>query len=142
MNKRKNKRKKFFANKMHRDIFLFVFLASLLPAIIVTICLYYLIFSVTASQFAFPEAIAYNIIPAARKVILILLVTAPVSILVILIFAHKITHTIIGPFDRIVKELDECIKGTREEHITIRKTDKFWPLVNRINKLLDKFKKG
>ena len=138
MNKAKNKRKKLFANKMHRDIFLLVFWVSLLPAIIVTICLYYLIFSVTASQFAIPEAIAYNIIPAAKKVTLILLVAAPISILTIIIFVLKITHKIIGPFDRIVKELDECLKGERKGYIAIRKTDKFWPLVYRINKLLDK----
>ena len=31
MDKKKNKRKRIFANKMHRDIFLLVFLASLLP---------------------------------------------------------------------------------------------------------------
>ena len=140
MTKIREKRKKLFANKMHRDIFLLILLASLLPAIIVAICLYYLIFSVTASQFAIPEAIAYNIIPAAKKVTFILLVAAPISILVMLIFVYKITHKIIGPFDRIVQELDECMKGKREGRIVIRKADKFWPLVQRINKLLDKLK--
>ena len=141
MNKKKNKRKRIFANKMHRDIFLLVFLASLLPAIIVAICLYYLIFSITASQLGFPEAIAYNIIPAARKVTIILLTTAPVCILLILFFAYKITHKIIGPFDRIVRDLDEYIKGKKEGQIIIRKADKFWPLVYRINKLLHRLKR-
>ena len=138
MNKRKNKRKKIFTNKMHREIFLLVFLISLLPTVIVAICFYYLIFSVTASQFAFPNIAAHYIIPATKKVILILSIVAPVSILVMLIFIHKITHKIIGPLDRIVRELDECVKGNKKGHIVIRKTDKFWPLVHRINKLLDK----
>ena len=135
-----NKRKRIFANRMHRNLFLIILLASLLPAIIVTICLYYLIFSVTASQFAIPEVIAYNLIPAAKRVTIIILISAPILITTIMIFAHKITHKIIGPFDRIVRELDECIDGRRVGPIVIRKTDKFLPLVERINKLLDKLK--
>ncbi|MBU1853210.1 MAG: hypothetical protein KJ957_04115 [Candidatus Omnitrophica bacterium] len=140
MNK-KNKRKMIFANKIHREIFLLILMASLLPSLIITFSLYYLIFGVTATQFAFPEAIAYNIIPAARKVRMILLASFPTSILLILTLAYKITHRIIGPFDRIIRELDECIEGKKERHIRVRKTDKFWPLVDKINKLLDKCKK-
>ena len=141
MSNKNERRKKSFANKMHRDVFLLIFLASLLPALIVAICLYYLIFSVTASQFAIPEAIAYNIIPAAKRVTLILLIAAPVSILIILILVYKITHAIIGPFDRIVSELDEYLKGEKKGRILIRRADKFWPLVYRINKLLDRLHK-
>ena len=136
-----NKRKRIFANRMHRDLFLIILLASLLPTIIVTICLYYLIFSVTASQFAIPEVIAYNLIPAAKRVTIIILVSAPILISAIMIFAHKITHKIIGPFDRIVRELDEFIEGKKVGHIVIRQTDEFVPLVERINKLLDRLKK-
>lgn len=140
MTKIKNRRKYFFANKMHRDVFLIVFLASTLPAIIVTILLYYLIFGITAEQFAIPEAIAYNIIPAARKVTTILLIVAPISILIVLIIAYKIAHKMVGPYDRIVRELDEHLKGKREGHIILRAGDKFIPLVDRINKLLDRKK--
>ncbi len=139
MNK-KNKRRRFFANKMHKDIFTLVFFAALLPALIVMVCLYYLIFNITAEQIAIPEAIAYNLIPAAKRVILILLFLTPISILTILILTKKITHKIIGPFDRIVRELDECIKGKRRGHLIIRKGDKFKPLVDRINKLLDRLR--
>ena len=138
--KKGNKRKKGFANKLHREIFLLVFLAAFLPAGIVAISLYYLIFGVTAEQFGIPEIIAYNIIPASRKVTAILLLATPVSIFTILILAYKISHKIIGPFDRIIKELNERIEGKRKGHIQIRKTDKFRPLVDRINKLLDKLK--
>lgn len=125
---------------MHKEIFLLVFLASFLPAMIVTVSLYYLIFNITAQQFAIPEAIAYNIIPAARKVIAILLLLAPISIFAILAFAYKISHRIIGPFDRIVRELGNCLEGKKQNHITIRNKDKFWPLVDKINKLLGRLK--
>jgi len=141
MNKENRRKRMVFANKMQKEIFLLIFLAALLPAAIAVIFLYYLIFSITAGQLAIPEAIAYNIIPAAKKVITILFFIIPFCISVILIFSYRITHKIIGPFDRIVRELGECIKGKKQTHIRIRNSDKFWPLVDKINELLDKVKK-
>jgi hypothetical protein len=113
-------------------------LAALLPVLIATICLYYLIFGITAMEMGIPEGIIYNIIPAAQKVTLILIIAAPVTILTILFFANKLSHAIVGPFDRIVRELDEHLKGQRKGHIVLRKGDKFVPLVDKINLLLDK----
>ena len=132
-----NKRKKFFANKLHKNILLLVFLSSILPALMVAVCLYYLIFNIIAQQIIFPESIAYNIIPAAKIVATIILIATPLAILVILFMAYKITHRIVGPFNRILKELDECLDGKKRDHIALRKNDKFQPLVDRINKLLD-----
>lgn len=115
-----------------------VFSAGILPATLIAFALYYLIFGITAGQIGIPEIIAYNIIPASRKVFFILLYTAPLSILTILFFAYDIAHKIIGPYNRIIEELDERIKGKKEGPIKIRRKDKFWPLVDRINKLLGK----
>ncbi len=142
MNKPKNIRKRVFANKLHKQIFFIVFAAALLPTIVAAFGLYYLIFGIIALQLGIPEAIAYDIIPAAKKVLAILSITVPIIILAILFFAHKVTHAIIGPFDRLVRELGECIEGKRQGHIVIRKNDKFWPLVEKINKLLDKLKRA
>lgn len=125
---------------MHREIFLLVFVASVLPATLITFSLYYLIFGVTAEQIAIPEFIAYNLIPASRRVFYILLFASPFSILAILILAYKLTHKIVGPFDRIVRELDERVQGKKTGHIILRKKDKFHPLVKGINKLLDKLR--
>ena len=85
-----------------------------------------------------PEAIAYNLLPAAKKVLFILAFAVPLSILVILLIAHNITHKIVGPFDRIVRELGERIENRKKGHIHIRVKDKFKPLVDKINQLLDK----
>ena len=134
----RNRGKVFFANQMHRNLFFLVFFASLVPTIITAIFLFYLIFNITADQVGIPEAIAYNIIPAAHRVVGVLSILTPVIILGILIFAYKTTHKIVGPFDRIIRELDECIRGTREGPIMLRKNDKFWPLVEKINILLKK----
>lgn len=141
MTKPRNRRSRFFANVIHKEIFLLVFFASLLPAFIVTILLYYLIFNITAEQVGIPEAIAYTILPAAQKVMIILAISAPVAIVMMLVFAHQVTHRIVGPFDRVVRELDECLKGTKKDHIMLRKNDKFEPLVGRINLLLDQARK-
>ncbi|MCM8771012.1 MAG: hypothetical protein NC936_03995 [Candidatus Omnitrophica bacterium] len=136
-----NKRKLVFANKLHRQIFILVSVAALLPAVIASIGLYYLIFGITANEVAIPESIAYNIIPAAKKAAVVILLVTPLAIGVILFFAWKISHAIIGPFDRIVRELDERIEGKIIGHILIRKSDKFWPLVEKINKLIDKIER-
>jgi len=138
MKTKNNKRFRTFANKLHREILLTVMAAALLPCIIVTIALYYLIYNVMSGQLGTPEAIVYNIFPAARKVNLYLILAAPFSVFVILIFAYRITYRIIGPFDRIVREVDECVKGKKTDHIVIRKKDKFQPLVDNINKLIEK----
>ena len=134
----KNKRRKFFANKLHRETFLLFLVAALLPTCIAIVCLYYLIFGVTANEMGVPEAIASNLFPAAQKVLIILFVSIPVVVLALLIFAYRMSHAMLGPFDRIIKEIDDRIKGKKTGDITIRRKDKFRPLVDKINRLLHK----
>ena len=96
-------RRQFFANQMHREIFWVIFLAVFAPTVITTVSLFYLIFNITAEQIGIPEAIAYNILPAAQRVTVILLITIPLAAVGILALAHKLTHNIVGPFDRSVR---------------------------------------
>lgn len=137
---KKNRRIKFIANRLQKDILVLVFLAAFVPMIVVSIVLFYLIFNITAQQMVIPENIAYNLIPAAKIVTNILLFAAPISVVVIVFLSYKITHRIVGPFDRILKELDECIDGKKRDLIVLRTNDKFQPLVDRINKLLSQMK--
>ena len=136
MNELSNRRKQFFANKFHKQVFLLFLLAALLPTILTVISLYYLIFGITAVEAGIPETIAYTLIPAAKRVAVILLLLTPVAFIALLLLAHKLTHAAIGPYDRIVRELDECLEGKRRGPLRVRGTDKFVPLVERINKLL------
>ncbi|MFH1782486.1 MAG: hypothetical protein ABH848_02595 [Candidatus Omnitrophota bacterium] len=136
----KNRRRKFFANKLHREIFSLVFLASIVPAGIITIAMYYLVFNVTSNQIMIPEMIAYHIIPAARKVTKFLIVSMPIATIIMLFVAYKVSHNIIGPFDRISDDLDKRLSEGKYEHIKIRNSDKFSPIVHKINRLLDKIK--
>ena len=138
MDSQGNKRRRFFANSMHRDIFIVVVVAALLPTIITAVFLYYLIFSIVTEHVGIPETIAAHIIPAARQVSLILWVLIPLLIGVVLWVAHRMTHQIVGPFGRILRELDAHIAGESQKPICVRPRDKFRPLVDRINIILKK----
>ena len=142
MNDIKNRGKSFFANKLQSEIFLIISLAVFLPTMIAVIALFYLIFNVTAEQMGIPEAIATSLVPAAKKVGRLLFIALPAAIALILFLAYKITHRIVGPFDRIVRELDDHLAGRRSGLITLRKDDRFLPLVTKINALLQKLKKS
>ena len=83
MNKLVNKRRQRFANKLHRQTFILVVAAAAIPTMIITIGLFYLIFGITASEIGIPEAIHYNIVPAAKKVVITLSVIMPIIILAV-----------------------------------------------------------
>ena len=135
-----NRRKSFFANMFHRDIFSLICLAALIPMIVSCAALFYLIFNIAAQQMAIPEAIAQNLYPAAKKVLFIICIMTPLVIFVILVSAYRVTHKIVGPYCRILRELDRSISGTRQGPIILRPKDKFQPLVDRINILLERIK--
>ena len=67
-----------------------------------------------------------------------LLVILIMLIFIILWIYHQ-TNKIIGPHDRIIRELDEIILGKRKDALTVRKDDDmFGELVDRINTIIGK----
>ncbi len=132
----RNKRKRFFANSLHREMFILVFLAMAVPLLVTAVGMFYFIFYIMADEVAMPEAIAATVIPAAERVLSALIAVLPVVMLVILWVAHRMTHRIVGPFDRIVRELEQTVKGERQGPIRIRPGDRFVPLVDLINRLM------
>lgn len=138
MIKNSNLRKRLFANAMHKEIFFLVFGAAIIPTVIVAVSLYYFIFYVTAEQIGIPETIAYHIVPAASKVTEMLFLVIPTVIVFILVIAYRISHSIVGPYDRIIREMNESLNGQRKGPISLRKNDRFWPLVCAINDILHK----
>jgi len=134
-----NKRKaKFIGSSLQRKTLFLVFAAALVPTAIVAICLYYMIFGMLASQFAIPEAVAYYILPVARRINLIILIALPITLFVIWIMALELSHNIAGPIKRLEKELDEIIAGKEASPIKLREKDELKPLADRINRLLNK----
>ena len=117
-------------------MFLSLFFLAVIPALTATIYLYYSIFYITAQQFGTPEAITYALAPASRQIMSSLFIATPLVLLVIMLACYKITHELLGPFERILCELDERIAQNKKDPITIRKNDKFVPLIDRVNQLL------
>jgi len=134
-----NKRKaKFIGTALQNKTLILVFFASVVPVIIIAVCLYYLIFNMLAWQLGIPEAIAYNLVPVARKVNLIILIALPITLFVIWFMALELSHRIAGPLYRLEKELNERIEGNKSGPIQLREKDELKALADKINKLIIK----
>ncbi len=123
---------------LEKKLLLLVFTSAAIPAVIIVACLYYLIFSLFASQMIFPEAIAGILMPVLSKVNLILAIALPLLLIFIWFAALGLSHRIAGPLYRIEKELDERIAGTKHGPIKLRHKDEFKPLVEKLNKVICK----
>lgn len=134
-NKRK---KKFIGTSVQKKTLFLVFIAAALPTVITGACLYYLIFNMMASQLGIPEAIAYNVIPVARKINIIIAVALPITLAAIWLMALEFSNRIAGPIYRLERELDKVISGERVSHIRLRKNDELKVLADKINKLINK----
>ena len=134
-----NKRKiKFVNSRLQRNLLILVFVSATIPAAIIAVCMYYMIFNMVAWQIGIPEAIAYNVLPVAQRVSTILMISLPVVLFLILLIALEISHKVAGPLVRLERELDDIIEGKKESCINVRKGDEFESLVHRINKLICK----
>jgi len=91
-----------------------------------------------AWQLGIPEAIAYNLVPVARKVNLIILIALPVTLFVIWFMALELSHRIAGPLYRLEKEINERIEGKKSGPIQLREKDELKALADKINKLIIK----
>ena len=123
---------------LQKKLLILVFSAAIIPSTIVAVCLYYLIFNMLAWQLGIPEAVAYNLIPVARKVNLIIIVVLPVTVFILWSIALELSHRIVGPIFRLEKELDERIAGTKKGAIRFRRKDEFKAIADKINKLIVK----
>lgn len=134
--KNNRRRKKYLGTVFQKKLLFLVFTSAVIPAVIVAVCMYYLIFNMLAIQMVFPEAIANSLLPVLHKVNIILAISIPVILLLIWIIALELSHRIAGPLYRMEKELDERISGTKQGPIKIRKKDELKLLLDKLNKLL------
>ena len=132
------RRKKFIGTSVQNKTLVLVFAAAVVPAALVGICLYYLMFNLLAWQLGIPEAVAYNLIPVARKINIIVAVILPVALLAIWFMALELSNRIAGPIYRLEKELDRIISGEKSTHIKLRKNDELKSLADKINRLMTK----
>jgi len=114
-------------------------LSMVVPLVVVGMCLYYLMFTVTAEQIGIPEYIAYNLFPVIKKINFILLMGVPPLFLVLMLWGIILSHRFAGPLERLEKELHKIAKEEDYKHrIKLRRHDDMKPIAESINNLLDK----
>ncbi|MBI2095017.1 MAG: hypothetical protein HYT89_02490 [Candidatus Omnitrophica bacterium] len=114
---------------------LLVILAMLIPLATLGFCFYKITFRLLAEQIAFPEAITANLLPVIHGVNRLLLVTLPLSSLLVLWLAVLVSHRLAGPLERLEKELDEILAGNTARRIALREKDDLKGLASKINSL-------
>ena len=133
---------KFINTPVQNKTLILVFIAAVVPMAIVSVCLYYIIFNMLAWQLGIPEIIAYNLVPVARKVNMIMLVSLPVALFIIWLAALELSHRIAGPVYRLEKELSDRLDGKKKGPIQLREKDELKTLADKINKLIEKSRQG
>ena len=115
-------------------------IAMTVPLLFVGICLYYMIFTLTAEQIGIPEYIAMTLFPVIKQINFILLVGIPPLFLLLIGWGIMLSHSFAGPLERLEREL----KGMSEHKdgfkhkIVLRKSDDLKPMADSINLLLSK----
>jgi len=132
------RRKKFIGTPLQRKLLIVIFTSAVVPAVIVGICLYHLIFNTLVWYIGRRTIMSYNLTPVLQKIILVVLISMPIALLIIWIIALELSHRIAGPLYRIEKELDARISGEEKGPIKLRKKDEFKLLADKINKLISK----
>ena len=128
---------KFYRHPVQKKYLRLVLFAMICPTLLVTSCLYYLIWQTVAYELAIPELIMESLFPAFAQVNLILLVGVPVIFILVFIFAVRLAHRFAGPLYRIESELDNIIETKNfKKPIHIRQKDALHSLVSKINQLL------
>ena len=141
MRSRSERQRRFFvSNRFQRKILTLVFFSTVVPMAIAVICLYYLTFNVIAAEMGIPEAIAYTLIPAAKRVALISAAGFLASVFIIWMWALRVSYRLAGPLERLCRDLDSRISGKEKGYIYFRRGDYLAVLAGRINSLLDHLK--
>jgi len=127
----------FVKYSVQADYLKMVLMAMLLPTLISTACIYYIIWQTMAHELAIPELIAQALFPAFKQVNGIILIGLPIVCCIILFFAIRLSHQLAGPLYRIERELDDMVKTHNfTKNIHIRPDDQVHSLVSKINRAL------
>jgi len=117
---------------------LIVVLSMAVPSILLSGCLYFLIFSLLAEQLALPEGIFTVLGPVFKKINIIMVIGLPIVFAVIVVGALKISSRLAGPIERLESDLDEILKGNWEQRLSLRTDDDLTGVAERINRVLDR----
>ena len=136
--KNNKRKKKYLGTTLQNKLLILIFGSAVIPAAIIGICMYYLIFTLMALQMVIPELIVYNLVPVLHKINLIIAIAVPVILLLVWFIALELSHRIVGPVYRMERELDERISGAKSGPINLRKNDEFKAFAEKLNQLICK----
>ena len=129
----KKNRKPFSTNPFERKILRVILLSAGVPVLAVA-GFFYSMFSDLVCSYL-------NIGLAGHFLYQFLILTVFVLMFYFLfvgLISYHFIHRIVGAFPRVIKELDEKIKGKSKTHIYLRQKDFAKELIDRINALIDK----
>jgi hypothetical protein len=113
-------------------------ISMIVPLVFVGSCLYYLMFTLVASQIGIPEYVAYHLSPVVKQINVILILGVPPLLLLLLAWGIVLSHRFAGPMERLESELKRMTEKREYRHrIHLRKHDNVKPIADAINKLLD-----
>jgi hypothetical protein len=116
--------------------------STLVPLIVSTVCLYYLIFKIMAEQLGIPEYIALNLFPVIHKINMILLIVVPPLFLILILWGIVLSHRFAGPIERLQRELKRIAHNKDyKTRIKVRKGDDVKPIADAVNELLESIEK-
>jgi len=105
--------------------------------------MYYFIFILVTGGVNVSEPIAYNIFPLLYKVNLMISVGIFVIFAVFLMVMFYISSKLIGPLERLKKELKQIAEGDLTHRIKMREKDDCFFIGELVNQILDRMcKKG
>jgi len=127
------KRNPFFhVNKFQKNLIYPVVVPCFLGCMILLFFLDYLYFDSNAVIFD-DEFVALKII------VVVCVVTIALIFLFISFCIYFVSNRLVGPYDRIIRELDDIIAGRNKSPLKTRKKDKLFPeLLKRINILVER----
>ncbi|OGW83783.1 MAG: hypothetical protein A2987_00895 [Omnitrophica bacterium RIFCSPLOWO2_01_FULL_45_10] len=129
------KRKKYLVSKPVQFRYMGI---VAVPLLVLLSGLYYLIYYSVFNEMLIPEAIAVTLLPAMKKVNMVVAISGPILIFAILKLALIHSNRIIGPIPRLEKELDKAIAGDYTIRVKARDKDELSSFINKINLLLEK----
>ncbi|MFC1709071.1 hypothetical protein ACFL2J_03305 [Candidatus Omnitrophota bacterium] len=130
----KAKRRKYLINKVFQLRYMGM---TIIPLFALLLAMYYLIYFCVLNQMLIPEAVAVTLLPAMKKVNIVIAIAGPALFLIILRMLLIYSNRIIGPVSRLEKELDKFIAGDRSVRITTRQQDELKTFVEKVNKVLE-----
>lgn len=132
------RRHKYLVDKVFQFRYMFLII---IPLVILLTGLYYLIYYAVFREMLIPEAVVVTLIPAMKKVDLMMTLSMPILLFLIIRMALIYSNRIIGPIPRLERELDKAIAGDYSVRIKTRDNDELRSFISKINLLLEKVDK-